>query len=385
MYRKSLTVRSGMLVVGMVLSATILARATDLINGSTAADADSDGNIGLQEAIAKPSKATTRGRTDVAKSATFYNDYAAFVAALNTLEQVDFDDVVAPSTPPATPEGDRYGPLGIRFGPGVSILDWDGYGALLPSSSSPNVALPSATSPWDGVISIEFDSPVRAVGAYDVGTVGCGLRVFSVGGDLLGEFLIDGDNTATQVSTFGGVVFEKAEIARVEFYGAVTPGAVAIDDLVWEPAESCPLTFALSPSARGFEVPLLDDLIGKSDLYRFRDEVLSRTELGRAYTDLYYQHAAEVTQLLKRNPRLALKVATSVASGLPYVRRVLSGERRAPDRNMLNDIIAVSRALRPDASAELGNALDRLERDIRNGSISSLVCSEPTLRASRDN
>jgi len=66
--------------------------------------------------------------------------------------------------------------------------------------------------------------------------------------------------------------------------------------------------------------------------YSFRDKVLSRTERGKYYTRIYYEHAGEVVRLLLFNPRLFSRVRDSFERYQPVMQSLVDREQAAAAR-----------------------------------------------------
>jgi hypothetical protein len=90
----------------------------------------------------------------------------------------------------------------------------------------------------------------------------------------------------------------------------------------------CPFTVASSDST------MLDDL------RQFRDSVLDESESGRELIQIYYHNSAEVSQILMKNPDLAIRSAVVLRDMMPGI-RFLIGDKRG--RNLVMTPFMVNR------------------------------------------
>lgn len=166
----------------------------------------------------------------------FIQAYDQFLSELPNETVITFDDTVARGEVPLLPVGDHYSSLGVRFSPGASVLDFVEYGSHQFLYSRPNALMPNPSwedLQWGSPIEVSFDRPVRAVGAFDTGTAGVGMRVYDTRGGLLEDHVIGPASGESVEAVFGGTIRAQADIGKVVFYQAVSPGTVSIDNLVW--------------------------------------------------------------------------------------------------------------------------------------------------------
>ena len=169
-----------------------------------------------------------------AEDPVYFADRDSFVAAMSQVTEVTFDEINCPYSDQTVPVAGHYDALGISFSSGVSVLNVVLYGIGRYAYSPPNVLVPTPWYPWGNPINVYFDTPVRGVGVFDTGTAGLGMKVYNGSDVLLGTLIIDDDAYEDDpLHVFGGIVLEGPLISRAEFYQAVGPGAVVIDNLVW--------------------------------------------------------------------------------------------------------------------------------------------------------
>lgn len=120
------------------------------------------------------------------------------------------------------------------------------------------------------------------------------------------------------------------------------------------------------------EIRVLENLIGKSVLYRFRDEVMAETAHGNEYIALYYEHAREVAAMLLRSPKLALRSAEMLARLTPKIQAAVDGKASSLSRK---DIAAAERLMdlvAAKASPKLQAAIERVRGDLKGGKLNSM-------------
>lgn len=103
-----------------------------------------------------------------------------------------------------------------------------------------------------------------------------------------------------------------------------------------------------------------------ASLRQYRDEVLSRTDRGRFYTRLYYEHGAEVVHLALTHPHIGAALTDALARYGPLIGQ-LGASRRAEitDRD-LSEVKGIIDAIRAHASDRLRGTLDRLGNDLED-------------------
>lgn len=99
-------------------------------------------------------------------------------------------------------------------------------------------------------------------------------------------------------------------------------------------------------------------------LRQYRDEVLSRTNRGRSYTQLYYEHGAEVVQLALTHPNIGAVLTDAFARYGPLIGQLAaSGHAEITDLD-LSAVKGIIDSIRPQASDRLRCTLDRLGNDL---------------------
>ncbi len=104
-------------------------------------------------------------------------------------------------------------------------------------------------------------------------------------------------------------------------------------------------------------------------LRSFRDDVLSRTELGQAYVSLLYNNSIEIAFLLLRKP--ALRVQTrEVLNAVTIELKEQSGNNEiCISQNTIDDFTALLDSFAAVASPRLKAAIEIVKEDIANGAI----------------
>lgn len=156
-------------------------------------------------------------------------------------------------------------------------------------------------------------------------------------------------------------VGEGTTILRVKMFRAfeTIPLLEAVVTIDVSPGFSCPVPLLLQEDRQQ------DDTL--TTLRRFRDEVMSQSATGRAYTRQFSRHAFEVSLILLRNPALFEEVRETLLATLPTIEAVVNGEPAiltAQDQGALD---AVLDGLQANASLPLQRAIHELRSDLHNG------------------
>lgn len=137
-----------------------------------------------------------------------------------------------------------------------------------------------------------------------------------------------------------------------------------VDSTSGEPPGPCPASAVLGNAPGGRSM--------LSTLYRFRDEVMAGSAIGRRYIRSYYRNAREGTWLLLRNRALRQEARGVLTRILPTLQAVLAGRQAKVSPA---DALAVEHLMdgvSAEASPELRRAVAGLRADLRRGTFSSL-------------
>lgn len=137
---------------------------------------------------------------------------------------------------------------------------------------------------------------------------------------------------------------------RNAIYGAETGG--------------CPVSTAVR------DVPERKAILGV--LYRFRDEVMTKSPEGRRYIRLFYRHALEGSWLVLRTPALRAGVRNGLARILPTIQAVLNGQPATLTAEDLAAIEDLMEAFAAKAGPGLQQTIAQLRSDLQGGQLLSL-------------
>lgn len=156
-------------------------------------------------------------------------------------------------------------------------------------------------------------------------------------------------------------VGEGTTILRVKMFRSfeTIPILEAVVTINVSPGFSCPVPLLLHED-REQDGTLLT-------LRRFRDEVMSQSATGRAYTRQFSRHAFEVGLILLGDPALFEEVRETLLATLPTIEAVVNGEPAiltAQDRVALDAVLA---GLQANASLPLQRVIHELRSDLHSG------------------
>ena len=98
----------------------------------------------------------------------------------------------------------------------------------------------------------------------------------------------------------------------------------------------------------------------------FRDKVLTRSERGRHYTQLYYKLSTEAVALLLLNPSLALRSRDILVKYKPLLDSMLQGQEITLSRGDLQEIESFLNAFAVKGSPDLKETVERLREDLND-------------------
>jgi hypothetical protein len=136
---------------------------------------------------------------------------------------------------------------------------------------------------------------------------------------------------------------------------ATKDGLVDIrNNIVIEDKQESTLNFSLRPELR---CPVTTVLKGGklNNFYAFRDKILLNNPQGKRWVDLYYRHAAEVTDLILKHPDFRKKAAAFITQAALESKKLLKGER--VDRRMKLKLEGLINSLIKIGSPELRKSL----------------------------
>jgi hypothetical protein len=106
-------------------------------------------------------------------------------------------------------------------------------------------------------------------------------------------------------------------------------------------------------------------------LRNFRDSVLSKNTLGKNYTTLYYEHAAEVASLIKTQEDIKVKAAELLMELIPTIAMRIDRQEMVFGEGIRGRINALISQIERYASPPLKEALTIIKRDMRSKKVLS--------------
>ena len=104
-------------------------------------------------------------------------------------------------------------------------------------------------------------------------------------------------------------------------------------------------------------------------LYGVRDKVLDKTELGREYIALFYEHSESVVGLMAKHPVLLARTAMLLYKHKPTLAQLVSTGSTSVTQEEMADILWLLRDYGRAAEEDLRQALIQLDQDLRNEEI----------------
>ena len=190
---------------------------------------------------------------------------------------------------------------------------------------------------------IEKASVTTDKGGYSSRTDAAG--TFSIPGIVAGSYYVTVSASGYQSQTHS-VIIAKDETALVDF--TLTPGG----------GTTCPVE-----SAAGSNQELL------SLLRSYRDTVLAQNATGKQYIKLYYAHAGEMTSLILGSPCIRQKLMEALTAVIPSIQSSLRGRPLKTSPAQMKTIDALITALKPVASPGLRAAMSRVEKELKDGTL----------------
>ena len=103
-------------------------------------------------------------------------------------------------------------------------------------------------------------------------------------------------------------------------------------------------------------------------LSSYRDNILTCSESGKKYINLYYKHAPEVTSLLIEDSELRKEAKKLLNYLIPKITLILKGKKaELLDSKLKNNLINFFNQVQEKGSPELEAAIEKLMDDIENG------------------
>ena len=98
-------------------------------------------------------------------------------------------------------------------------------------------------------------------------------------------------------------------------------------------------------------------------LRQFRDKRLAQSSAGLLLIKLYYQHSAEVSLLLERNPKLAAEAKKLITGLLPALdENIISGRNIVLTKTQRTAVMSLLQMIEEHSSPVLKQALSRVVR-----------------------
>jgi len=132
------------------------------------------------------------------------------------------------------------------------------------------------------------------------------------------------------------------------------------DDYCYKDPQDCPCPTGLV---------LNNDKTKLEVLRETRDAKLTRTVLGRSLVDLYYTHAAEITDILLSDKDLQSRTTSVVNEIVEKAYSLNNNEKTSMDRGLVKRILVVANLIKNRASADLRIAIIKVKKEIRKGNI----------------
>jgi hypothetical protein len=119
---------------------------------------------------------------------------------------------------------------------------------------------------------------------------------------------------------------------------------------------NCPAIMALDSNSQQLSI-----------LRHFRDDILSKTDTGQQYVDLYYTYGQEISRLLDSDKALKIQVATVLVAALPFLNKLLDGNTDVElPEHLVHAAQDVAEGIGAKAGADLHIALDSVIADLQD-------------------
>jgi len=106
-----------------------------------------------------------------------------------------------------------------------------------------------------------------------------------------------------------------------------------------------------------------------SVLRSFRDDVLSKSELGQAYVSLLYNNSIEIAFLLLRKPTLRIQTREVLNATVKELQGQAGNDEICISQNTIDDFESLLNSFESSASPRLKAAIEIVKEDIANGVI----------------
>ena len=106
-----------------------------------------------------------------------------------------------------------------------------------------------------------------------------------------------------------------------------------------------------------------------SVLRSFRDDVLSKSELGQAYVSLLYNNSIEIAFLLLRKPALRAQTRDVLNATVKELQSQTGNDELCISQGTVDDFAALLDSFAAIASPHLKSAIEIVKEDIANGAI----------------
>lgn len=108
-------------------------------------------------------------------------------------------------------------------------------------------------------------------------------------------------------------------------------------------------------------------------LRSFRDEVLSKSELGQAYVSLLYNNSIEIAFLILRKPALRTQTRNVLNATVKELQGQTGNDEICISQNTIDDFAALLNSFEASASPRLKAAIEIVQEDIATGAINGQV------------
>jgi len=106
-----------------------------------------------------------------------------------------------------------------------------------------------------------------------------------------------------------------------------------------------------------------------SVLRSFRDDVLSKSELGKAYVSLLYNNSIEIAFLLLRKPALRIQTRDVLNATVKELQGQAGNDEICISQSTIDDFESLLNSFESSASPRLKAAIEIVKEDIANGVI----------------
>ena len=106
-------------------------------------------------------------------------------------------------------------------------------------------------------------------------------------------------------------------------------------------------------------------------LRSFRDDVLSKSELGQAYVSLLYNNSIEIAFLILRKPALRIQTRDVLNATVKELQGQAGNDEICMSQSTIDDFAALLDSFESSASPRLKASIEIVKEDIANGVINS--------------